>query len=86
MIPAQHTVRGSQHTVRQCYLEAKDTADEEQNDENQAHVAQSRNLLFIGEVLRLHSQKNQKLSYIQKRSLILAVHLMSQPVVSYQLL
>lgn len=44
--------------LRQHYLEAKNTANEEQYDEDQAHVTESWNLLFIGEVIRLHSQKS----------------------------
>lgn len=35
------------------HLEAENTADEEQHDEDQAHVAEGGNLLFVGEVIRL---------------------------------
>lgn len=40
------------------YLEAKNTADKEQHDEDQAHVTESGDLLFVGEVIRL--QRGQK--------------------------
>lgn len=40
------------------YLEAKNTADKEQHDEDQAHITESSNLLFVGEVIRL--QRGQK--------------------------
>lgn len=46
--------------VRKHYLEAENTADEQQHDEDQAHVTESSDLLFVGEVIRLHgSQKNR---------------------------
>lgn len=40
--------------VRKHYLEAENTADEQQHDEDQAHVTESSDLLFVGEVIRLH--------------------------------
>lgn len=54
--------------VRKHYLEGENTANEEQHDEDQAHVTESSNLLFVGEVIRLHvSQKN--ISSTKKESL-----------------
>lgn len=48
-------IKGGKH-----YLEAENTANEEQHNEDQAHVAESSDLLFVGEVIRLHgSQKNR---------------------------
>lgn len=46
-------------TIWKLYLEAKDTADEDKHDENQAHVTESRNLLFVGEVIRLRESKER---------------------------
>lgn len=43
----------------QLYLEAKNTADEDKHDENQAHVTESSNLLFVGEVIRLGKSEGQ---------------------------
>lgn len=43
-------------TSNEDYLEAKNAADEEQNDEDQAHVAESSDLLFVGEVIRLQRE------------------------------
>lgn len=40
--------------VKERYLEAEDTADEEQNDEDQADVAESSDLILVWEVVRLH--------------------------------
>lgn len=39
--------------TKKHHLEAENTADEEQHDEDQAHVAEGGNLLFVGEVIRL---------------------------------
>ncbi len=45
------------------YLEGKNTADEEQHDEDQAHITESSDLLFVGKVIRLHgSHKNRSSS------------------------
>lgn len=41
-----------------CYLEAEDTADEEQNEEHQAEVAESSDLVLVGEVIRLQRKKD----------------------------
>lgn len=36
------------------YLEAKNAANEEQHNEDQAHITKSSNLFFVGEVIGLH--------------------------------
>lgn len=48
--------------VRKRYLEAENTADEEQHDEDQAHVVESIDLLFVGEVVRLHTSPKNRCS------------------------
>lgn len=50
------------------YLEAKNAANEEQHDEDQAHITKSSDLFFVGEVIRLQGiwkkHKGQKFSLI----------------------
>lgn len=50
-------------TTWELYLEAKDRADEDKHDENQAHVTEGCNLLFVGEVIRL--RKSEEHSELQ---------------------
>lgn len=40
------------------YLEGENTADEEQNDEDQADVAESGDLILVREVFRLRREKD----------------------------
>lgn len=40
--------------VKERYLEAENAADEEQNDEDQADVTESSDLILVWEVVRLH--------------------------------
>lgn len=50
---------------RKLYLEAENAADKEQHNEDQPHAAKSRNLLFVGKVVRLQSQSSQSTSETQ---------------------
>lgn len=50
------TRRGSGET----YLEAENTADEEQDDEDQADVAESSDLVLVREVIRLRGDQLKK--------------------------
>lgn len=43
---------------RKRYLEAEDTADEEENEEDQADVAENRDLVLVREVIRLQRKKD----------------------------
>lgn len=45
--------------IWELYLEAKNTADEDKHNENQAHVTESSNLLLVGEVIRLGTSEGQ---------------------------
>lgn len=36
------------------YLKAENATNEEQHNEDQAHITQSSDLFFVGEVIRLH--------------------------------
>lgn len=55
--------------LRQYYLEAENTANEEQHHEDQAHITESSNLLFVGEVLRLHRSQKNNTQYAAESSL-----------------